>query len=52
MTGLWQTSGRNVINYDVRVKLDTWYILNWSLWFDIVILFKTIRVVLNKEGAY
>jgi len=52
MTGLWQTSGRNVINYDVRVKLDTWYILNWSLWFDIVILFKTIRVVLDKEGAY
>ncbi len=52
MTGLWQTSGRNVINYDFRVKLDTWYVLNWSLWFDIVILFKTIRVVLKKEGAY
>jgi undecaprenyl-phosphate galactose phosphotransferase len=52
MTGLWQTSGRNVINYDFRVKLDTWYVLNWSLWFDIVILVKTIRVVLNKEGAY
>ncbi len=52
MTGLWQTSGRNVINYDYRVKLDTWYVLNWSLWFDIVILFKTIKVVLNKEGAY
>jgi undecaprenyl-phosphate galactose phosphotransferase len=52
MTGLWQTSGRNVVNYDFRVKLDTWYVLNWSLWFDIVILFKTIRVVLNKEGAY
>ncbi len=52
MTGLWQTSGRNVINYEVRVKLDTWYVLNWSLWFDIVILFKTIRVVLSKEGAY
>jgi len=52
MTGLWQTSGRNVINYDLRVKLDTWYVLNWSLWFDIVILFKTIRVVLKKEGAY
>ncbi len=52
MTGLWQTSGRNVIGYDYRVKLDTWYVLNWSLWFDIVILFKTIKVVLNKEGAY
>ncbi len=52
MTGLWQTSGRNVMNYDFRVKLDTWYVLNWSLWFDIVILFKTIKVVLKKEGAY
>ncbi len=52
MTGLWQTSGRNDMNYDFRVKLDTWYVLNWSLWFDIVILFKTVRVVLNKEGAY
>jgi len=52
MTGLWQTSGRNVINYDLRVKLDTWYVLNWSLWYDIVILVKTIKVVLNKEGAY
>ncbi|MGD0281605.1 MAG: exopolysaccharide biosynthesis polyprenyl glycosylphosphotransferase, partial [Dissulfurispiraceae bacterium] len=52
MTGLWQTSGRNVVNYDFRVKLDTWYVLNWSLWFDIVILFKTIKVVLKKEGAY
>lgn len=52
ITGLWQASGRNVVNYDLRVKLDTWYVLNWSLWFDIVILFKTIKVVLNKEGAY
>jgi Undecaprenyl-phosphate galactose phosphotransferase WbaP len=52
ITGLWQASGRNIVNYDLRVKLDTWYVLNWSLWFDIVILFKTIKVVLNKEGAY
>jgi Undecaprenyl-phosphate galactose phosphotransferase WbaP len=52
MTGLWQTSGRNVVNYDYRVRLDTWYVLNWSLWFDIVILLRTIRVVLNREGAY
>jgi Undecaprenyl-phosphate galactose phosphotransferase WbaP len=52
ITGLWQVSGRNNVGYDVRVRLDAWYVLNWSLWLDIVILFRTIRVVLNKEGAY
>ena len=52
ITGLWQVSGRNILDFDERVQLDTWYVLNWSLWLDIVILFKTIRVVLNKEGAY
>ncbi len=52
ITGLWQTSGRNDMSYDFRVRLDSWYVLNWSLWFDIVILFKTVMVVLRKEGAY
>ena len=52
MTGLWQVSGRNDTNYETRVYLDTWYVKNWSLWYDIAILFKTIRVVLNREGAY
>jgi len=52
ITGLWQVSGRNILDFEERVKLAAWYVLNWSLWLDIVILFKTIRVVLNKEGAY
>lgn len=52
MTGLWQVSGRNDVDYDTRVYLDTWYVKNWSLWYDIAILFKTIRVVLKREGAY
>ncbi len=52
MTGLWQVSGRNDVNYDTRVYLDTWYVKNWSLWYDIAILFKTIRVVLKRDGAY
>lgn len=52
MTGLWQVSGRNDVNYETRVYLDTWYVKNWSLWYDIAILFKTIRVVLKREGAY
>jgi lipopolysaccharide/colanic/teichoic acid biosynthesis glycosyltransferase len=52
ITGLWQVSGRNILDFEERVKLDAWYVLNWSLWLDIVILFKTISVVIKKEGAY
>lgn len=52
MTGLWQISGRNDVGYDERVALDTWYIQNWSLWYDIVILCKTIKVILSGKGAY
>jgi undecaprenyl-phosphate galactose phosphotransferase len=52
ITGLWQVSGRSDIDYPRRVMLDTWYVQNWSLWHDIVILFKTIRVVVGREGAY
>ncbi|GAB6162664.1 undecaprenyl-phosphate galactose phosphotransferase WbaP [Desulfothermus naphthae] len=52
ITGLWQVSGRSNTDYSYRVQLDTWYVLNWSLWLDVVILFKTIKVVLTKDGAY
>ena len=52
MTGLWQVSGRNNVSYDTRVYFDTWYAKNWSLWNDIVILFKTLKVVWKKAGAY
>lgn len=52
ITGLWQVSGRSNTSYRYRVKLDAWYVMNWSLWLDIAILFKTIRVVLKAEGAY
>lgn len=52
ITGLWQISGRNDVDYDTRVYLDAWYIKNWSLFTDIVILMRTFRVVLRKGGAY
>ncbi len=52
ITGIWQVSGRSETNYDKRVKLDLWYFKNWSIWLDLEILFKTINVVLKKEGAY
>lgn len=52
MTGLWQVSGRSDVDYDTRVYFDAWYVKNWSMWNDIAILFKTIGVVLNRDGAY
>lgn len=52
MTGLWQVSGRNDVDYEKRVYFDAWYVKNWSLWHDICILYKTIAVVLKRDGAY
>lgn len=52
MTGLWQVSGRNDVDYQKRVYLDAWYVKNWSLWNDLVILCKTIGVVIKRSGAY
>ena len=51
ITGLWQVSGRSEVDFESRVDLDVWYIRNWNLWMDLVILLKTIRTVLVKEGA-
>lgn len=52
ITGLWQISGRSDLDYEERVNLDTWYVRNWTLWYDIFILFKTIVTVPAKAGAY
>lgn len=51
ITGLWQVSGRNELTFKERNELDVWYINNWSLWADFVIMMKTIKVVLSKVGA-
>ena len=52
ITGLWQVSGRNELPFNERVALDTWYVRNWSLWLDTVILLKTFKAVLTGKGAY
>jgi len=52
VTGLWQISGRNDVSYDTRVYLDAWYVKNWSLFNDIVILLRTVKVIFRREGAY
>jgi lipopolysaccharide/colanic/teichoic acid biosynthesis glycosyltransferase len=52
MTGLWQISGRSDLSFDDAVKLDIYYIENWSPRLDFSILFRTIPVVLLPKGAY
>jgi Undecaprenyl-phosphate galactose phosphotransferase WbaP len=52
ITGLWQVSGRNELDFSQRVQIEVWYVRNWSLWLDISILFRTIPVALRASGAY
>jgi len=52
ITGLWQVSGRSDISYEERVRLDMYYVRNWSLWLDFQLLFQTIPAVLKSRGAY
>jgi Undecaprenyl-phosphate galactose phosphotransferase WbaP len=52
LTGLWQVSGRNDTTYEERVALDTYYVRNWSVWLDIHIILRTVRVVVLGSGAY
>jgi exopolysaccharide biosynthesis polyprenyl glycosylphosphotransferase len=52
MTGYWQTSGRSDLSFEEMVRLDLYYIENWSLSFDLKIILKTLAAVLNRKGAY
>ena len=52
ITGLWQISGRSSLTFDDLVRLDFYYIENWSIWLDISILFKTPFAILSGRGAY
>lgn len=53
ITGMWQVSGRsNITDFEEVVKLDREYILNWSMWLDITILFKTVGMVFKGDGAF
>ncbi len=52
LTGFWQVSGRSDLHYKQRAEMNLYYIRNWSVWLDIIILMRTVRVVLSKRGAY
>jgi exopolysaccharide biosynthesis polyprenyl glycosylphosphotransferase len=51
MSGLWQVSGRSNLSWDDAIRLDLYYVENWSLTQDILILFRTVRAVVTPEGA-
>jgi lipopolysaccharide/colanic/teichoic acid biosynthesis glycosyltransferase len=51
VTGLWQVSGRSDIGNDGIEKWDSYYVRNWSVWLDAVILVRTVRAVIRAEGA-
>lgn len=52
MTGLWQVSGRSDLEWDEAIKLDTYYVENWSMTGDLLILWRTVRAVFGSDGAY
>lgn len=52
ITGLWQVSGRNELSFKTRCTMDIYYVRNWSLWMDLVILTKTAYIVFSRKGAY
>jgi lipopolysaccharide/colanic/teichoic acid biosynthesis glycosyltransferase len=52
MTGLWQISGRSELTFDDLVRLDFYYLDNWSIWLDVAILLKTPFAVFSRRGAY
>ena len=52
ITGLWQVSGRSELDFDDLVRLDFYYVENWSVWLDIEIIARTPLAVLRGRGAY
>ena len=52
ITGLWQVSGRSDLSWDDAVRLDLYYVDNWSLVLDLLTLWRTIGAVLRRKGAY
>ena len=52
MTGLWQVSGRSDLSWEEAVRLDLYYVENWSLGFDLAIILRTVWAVLRSRGAY
>jgi Undecaprenyl-phosphate galactose phosphotransferase WbaP len=51
ISGLWQVSGRSDLTFEQRIEMDSYYVRNWSVWLDLIILFRTVVSVLRRRGA-
>lgn len=51
ISGLWQVSGRSGVTFEQRLEMDSYYVRNWSVWLDLIILFRTVGTVLLRRGA-
>jgi undecaprenyl-phosphate galactose phosphotransferase len=52
ITGPWQVSGRNHTRFSERVRMDAYYVRDWSIWLDIVLLARTVKALLFDRAAY
>ena len=52
ITGPWQVAGRNRTFFSERVQMDTYYVRDWSIWLDLIILVRTLKTVVLSQGAY
>ncbi len=52
MTGPWQVGGRNQATFEDRVGMDAYYVRDWSVWLDLILLAHTVKVLLRGRGAY
>ncbi len=51
LTGYWQVNGRNDVEFAQRLEMEIWYVKNWSVWLDVLIIFQTIPAVLKAKGV-
>jgi lipopolysaccharide/colanic/teichoic acid biosynthesis glycosyltransferase len=52
ITGPWQVAGRNQTSFQTRVEMDAYYVHDWSVWLDLVLLARTVKIVLKSTGAF
>jgi lipopolysaccharide/colanic/teichoic acid biosynthesis glycosyltransferase len=52
MSGLWQISGRSKLSWEDAIRLDLYYVENWSMTGDFIILWRTVRAVADADGAH
>jgi lipopolysaccharide/colanic/teichoic acid biosynthesis glycosyltransferase len=52
LTGMWQVNGRSELSWEESVRLDLYYVENWSITGDLIIMWRTFKVIVHPVGAY